>query len=81
MTLSITREVVEKADVLERAGNAQRGYLFRLAAADVDGLAVGGIENLAGRRFVNAGNAVEAGSLAGAVRAYQADDLARIDDE
>ena len=64
-----------KIDVLKRAGNAARGDLMRLASLhgairEVDG-ALG--------RLINAGDKVEDGRFARAVRADEADEFALAD--
>ena len=75
--------VLEHADALEHAGalegarQAQRGDLVRLQIVQ-RGAA---IAHLALGRPQKAGDDVEGGGLAGAVRADQADDLALVDDE
>ena len=69
--------VVEEADVLERPRHAERRDLVRRARGDVDVLE----EDPARGRLVDAGQDVEEGRLAGAVRADQADDRAARDRE
>jgi hypothetical protein len=68
---------VEQADVLERPGHAERGHFVGRQADD------GGVleEHGARGRLVDAGDRVEEGGLAGAIRADQADDRPARDDE
>ena len=69
--------LAEEPDVLERAGDAESGDLVPLEPGE--GLAVE--SHLAVRRLEHAGDDVEDGRLAGAVRPDEPEDLAAVDVE
>src|SRR5215207_4938024 len=69
--------VVEKADVLKGTGHAERRDFVRRQTDSRPTVEV----DAAGGRLVDAGEDVEEGRLAGAVRPDQADDLSARDNE
>ena len=70
-TLSMHRQIGKQRDVLEGAADADLGDPVRRARQDARAFH----QDVAGRRLIEPGEAVEQRGLAGAVRSDQAEDL------
>jgi hypothetical protein len=72
-------QIVKESDILKCTGDAQGCHCFGLLAADRDGAVLFGKYNSARGWFLNTGNAIKKGRLAGTVRTDKTDDLTAVD--